>query len=227
MTGNISWKIHDILNHTVQLNTNTDLEWNVNSVGKIYINTTNVYNGLTAVEGYGLLNFGNNQFDVRAEAYSDLAYSTSSNYEYYTSPIDCLHYSASATNSATKNYVTCNITVCPGAAVTAGSCQTDYYYSAGYCTGNQYLRLFNSSGQQVAASAKACGNCSNIIYDAPQSSATCEKYTIRQGCDSGGSCTGVVAVKGASKLCRTVCVVTLLLLIVLFVIYTSTLQWNN
>lgn len=63
---------------------------------------------------------------------------------------DCPAYSVTQTNSDEQDYASCDVYACPGATLTLSGCNSD-------CVGDQYLRLFNSSGVQVCCSV-------NFVY---------------------------------------------------------------
>ena len=66
--------------------------------------------------------------------------------------------------------------------------------SSDSCFGDQFIRLFNADGLEVAQNDDGCDLCSAISYISPSDVGGCSKYTIRQGCFSSGSCGGQLQV---------------------------------
>ncbi|AKJ03807.1 trypsin domain protein [Archangium gephyra] len=104
-----------------------------------------------------------------------------------TSP-NSLPYSASNTNSAQQNTVNRIIALSAGQTLTLGTCGV----TGSSFSGDTYLRLYNSSGVQVALSDDACGGAgSNFTYTVPSGAGG--NYQLRAGCYSSYSCSGTVA----------------------------------
>jgi hypothetical protein len=101
------------------------------------------------------------------------------------SSFTCPYYSTSATASATVNIAFCLVTLCPGDTAYIGSCD------AGYCYGDQYLRL-SLAGLVIASSDDNCGSCSRIIHT--NMNLNCGVYTIMEGCAGNAACSGVVGI---------------------------------
>jgi len=53
--------------------------------------------------------------------------------------------------------------------------------------GDEYFRLFNSAGEQVAYNDDYCGLCSQITYVTTEG---CQTYSLHEGCYEEGSCSG-------------------------------------
>lgn len=100
--------------------------------------------------------------------------------------VTCPAFSASATSSATVNYVPCLISLCTGDVAVFSLCSS----RGGVCSGDTYLRLFTSGGNQVSADDDYCAPCSQITYTAT----ACDTYSLRQGCFGSGSCSGTTSV---------------------------------
>lgn len=98
----------------------------------------------------------------------------------------CSPYTATNTNSATRNTVPCTFQVCAG-SVLISSCTAQ----GGRCTADNYLRLYSSTGAQLAANDDSCGLCSQIAYTF---TGPCQNVTLQQGCFATGTCTGTVQV---------------------------------
>eukprot|EP00981_Chlorochromonas_danica_P002844 scaffold557_cov172-Ochromonas_danica.AAC.1 len=88
-----------------------------------------------------------------------------------------------------------------GTRVTVTSCGESG--SGGYCSGDQYLRLTDAYGNQLASSDNACGYCSRLEYTSWWGSPASLFY-IWQGCYSRYSCSGVVAVISSNILPNTI-----------------------
>jgi hypothetical protein len=97
-------------------------------------------------------------------------------------------YIASNTSSATVNTANHGIYLAAGQTLHIGTCGV----AGASGSGDTYLRLFNSSGSQVAANDDACGGLlSNLSYTVPAGASG--TYQVRAGCYSSGSCAGTVA----------------------------------
>ena len=113
-----------------------------------------------------------------------------------TLPMFCPPYTATNTNfGLDRNYVTCSITACGGSTLTVGNCAATDSPSAG-CVGDQLIRLFDSSGQQVATNDDYCGMCAQITYVVPGLPNECTTYVLREGCWGNSDCGGVMSVAG-------------------------------
>lgn len=108
--------------------------------------------------------------------------------------ITCASFSASNTAGTTQNYATCDFAVCNGDSITISSCG---------CTGDTYLRLYDSGGSQITYiddSGGQCGSCSVMSTPYVVSGSTaCSVITIREGCYGTESCSGTVTVSGVSE----------------------------
>jgi hypothetical protein len=96
-------------------------------------------------------------------------------------------FTASNTNSATKNTTNRSVTLAAGQTIDMGTCTV--LGSTGQ--GDTYLRLFNAAGQQVAANDDACDVLSYMRYVVPAGKGG--TYQIRSGCYGAESCSGTVA----------------------------------
>ncbi len=96
-------------------------------------------------------------------------------------------YSATTTRNAQQNYVSKTLTVCGNVLVS--TCPANN----GAFTGDTYLRLFDSSGQQIKANDddSSYSYCSTIRkwFD------DCDTVTIRMGCYRSSSCSGTAAIE--------------------------------
>lgn len=101
----------------------------------------------------------------------------------------CPTYSASNTASATSNVKKCDFLVCNSSTIQISTCSSDTNLAG--CSFDPYLRVYDESGNQVAANDDSCGQCSYIQFT---SSAQCQRYSIWEGCYSTGSCSATVAV---------------------------------
>lgn len=94
----------------------------------------------------------------------------------------------------------CGVTACAGQPFTVSLCGTQY--PGATCTGNTFLRLFDSTNSlQLAQNdngvAAGCGQCAQLSYSPPANSG-CQLYLIREGCSGAGACSGTAIVSGAS-----------------------------
>ncbi|HEX8701361.1 MAG TPA: C-type lectin domain-containing protein [Myxococcaceae bacterium] len=97
-------------------------------------------------------------------------------------------YTASNTSSATVNTFNYSVNLIAGQIFTAGTCGVP----GASGIGDTYLRLFNPSGQEIAAnddSKGSCGFLSNFSVIAPATGT----YHVRAGCHAGENCAGTVA----------------------------------
>jgi len=97
----------------------------------------------------------------------------------------CAPYTAAATNDATQNTVNCNFDVCPGKKIAFTTEQN--------CVGNTHIRLYDAAGNMLSASDNG-SQCSRLEY---QFTGHCQTYTLRQGCESTGTCSGTVMIENA------------------------------
>ena len=94
-------------------------------------------------------------------------------------------FSASNTSSAQQNTVDQYVWIQTGRKITVGTCGL----AGSSAVGDTYLRIYNSTGTQVAANDDACGSlASNLSY----TSTAYVSYRIRAGCYSSSSCSGTV-----------------------------------
>ncbi|MFY2562035.1 serine protease, partial [Corallococcus terminator] len=98
-----------------------------------------------------------------------------------------LAYTGSATNSAQTGTTNQDVTLTAGQSISFGTCTVTG--AAG--TGDTFLRLYNSAGQQVTSNDDACGSLSYANYTVPTGAGG--TYQIRAGCYGSSSCTGTVA----------------------------------
>ncbi|NTX11846.1 trypsin-like peptidase domain-containing protein [Myxococcus sp. CA051A] len=96
-------------------------------------------------------------------------------------------YTASATNSAQTGTTNQGITVAAGQSISFGTCTVTG--AAG--TGDTFLRLYNSAGQQVTSNDDSCGSLSYANYTVPAGAGG--TYQVRAGCFGNSSCGGTVA----------------------------------
>jgi len=104
-------------------------------------------------------------------------------------PQSCAPYSASNTNSGTRNTVACPLYVCPGTELTLYSCNGDGKSCDG---GDTYLRLTDGSGNELAENDDRCGLCSSITFRFGGDS--CQEYAVNQGCYGDEACSGTVQI---------------------------------
>jgi len=104
--------------------------------------------------------------------------------------VSCSSYSTSNTASATQNTVPCTFTAPPGVTILISDCSSSGCLSK---TSDQYIRLTDSSGNQLAYNDDSCSYCSAITYTTP-STGSAQTYTLNQGCYGSKSCTGQFAV---------------------------------
>ena len=111
----------------------------------------------------------------------------------------CNPYSTSNTFSATTNVAICVFDACGGSSLVISSCSSSSSgggNSGGSCSGDQYIRLYNEQGYEVASDddSGCSSDCSKIQYTTPAGSG-CQQYSLSQGCYSSESCSGQFAVK--------------------------------
>ena len=97
-----------------------------------------------------------------------------------------------------NNRVSCLVMACPGQSLSLSPAS----YDGGYCFGPSVvgLRLYDSSGNEVSLLTSWYLNeplCKMKYYYVPLSS-TCQVYTLSEGCEDSGQCSGQVSVRGAS-----------------------------
>lgn len=103
----------------------------------------------------------------------------------------CQSYFMSNSYSATVKYSVCSIpNICPGVTISVGDCGHS-------CFGDQYIRLLNSNGTEVANNDDGCGftafsSCSSLTFT--NTGTSCTKYTLLQGCFGEEACGGTMAV---------------------------------
>ncbi|WP_164017155.1 vWA domain-containing protein [Pyxidicoccus trucidator] len=97
------------------------------------------------------------------------------------------NYSAANTSNATVNTTNRPVYLRPGQRIQVGTCTVPG--SSG--VGDTFLRLFGSTGTQVALNDQACGNLSYISYLVPTTGAG--QSEVRAGCFSSLSCSGTVS----------------------------------
>eukprot|EP00597_Dinobryon_sp_UTEXLB2267_P015099 CAMPEP_0170119432 /NCGR_PEP_ID=MMETSP0020_2-20130122/14390_1 /TAXON_ID=98059 /ORGANISM="Dinobryon sp., Strain UTEXLB2267" /LENGTH=871 /DNA_ID=CAMNT_0010348797 /DNA_START=71 /DNA_END=2686 /DNA_ORIENTATION=- len=109
--------------------------------------------------------------------------------------ISCPAYTATNTYSATANYVPCSFTACAGVNLVISDCDPSRCSSG--VSNDQYIRLANAAGYDVALSDDSCSRCSKISYT---TTGACQTYTLKQGCYSSASCYGTfnIAATGGS-----------------------------
>ena len=108
----------------------------------------------------------------------------------------CHSYSTTNTNNAQSNYYTCTFYACPQSTITIAGCYYVNNLPVG-ATGDQYLRLYDESGNQVSynddGSPSSCGYSSYIVYTVP-STANCQTYSVQEGCYGSTTCSGTVVI---------------------------------
>lgn len=101
----------------------------------------------------------------------------------------CDFYSASSTHFAKHDTAICIIeNVCPGTFMVISDCD------ASSCTGDQYIRLYDSSNQLVMYDDDGCtvgsmSLCSSLSY--AYTGNGCQDFILKQGCYNEESCSGV------------------------------------
>ena len=90
---------------------------------------------------------------------------------------NCPAFSASNTNSAIFNYVTCGFYACPDTMMSIGNCNQNRTKGGSTCNGNQFLRLFTANGTQLAINDDGCGLCSYLSFS---TFLPCQTYSIHQ-----------------------------------------------
>jgi hypothetical protein len=90
--------------------------------------------------------------------------------------------------------VECSFYACHGDAVVVSLNTADS--PSIQCTGNTYLRLYDSSGAEVVANDDIGGDnlCSKITYTV--AAAGCQTFTVWKGCYSSNPCSGTVGLYG-------------------------------
>ena len=95
------------------------------------------------------------------------------------------------------NTATCGVTACAGVPFTISMCSARY--TGANCTGNTFLRLFDSSNTLQLAkndNALSCGYCSELRYT-PRANSGCQLYLLREGCSGNVPCSGTAVISGA------------------------------
>jgi uncharacterized membrane protein YidH (DUF202 family) len=96
----------------------------------------------------------------------------------------------SGTNSASQNFATGCVEVCPLDMLRFSACDGDVH-------GDTYFRLFDSSGSEVAHDDDGCGvrgGASIITHSIPANS-VCEQYCLHVGCYGSGACSADVTLQ--------------------------------
>jgi Dictyostelium (slime mold) repeat len=101
-------------------------------------------------------------------------------------PSGTFSYSASDTNSASQNTVNFEISIVAGQTLAVGTC--GLLGASG--SGDTFLRLFDPSGTEIAASDDSCGSLLSFIGVTATTTGT---FQVRAGCFSSSSCSGTVA----------------------------------
>ncbi|WP_408889149.1 trypsin-like peptidase domain-containing protein [Myxococcus faecalis] len=96
-------------------------------------------------------------------------------------------FSATATNSARTGTTNQDVTLTAGQSLSFGTCSM----TGASGTGDTFLRLYNSAGQQVTSNDDACGSLSHATYTVPAGAGG--TYQIRAGCYGATTCSGTVA----------------------------------
>jgi len=116
--------------------------------------------------------------------------------------ISCPAYTATNTNNALANYVPCSFTACAGVNLVISDCDPTRCSSG--VSNDQFIRLSNGTGTEVAMNDDTCSRCSKITYT---TKGACQTYTLKQGCFSTASCYGtfnIIATGGSiSRLAST------------------------
>ena len=128
-------------------------------------------------------------YEVRSGCYSSGSCSGTVVYNVIpAAKIEPLTYSASNTNSAQQNTLNRTFTLKAGDKLEVGTCTL----TGATASGDTYLRLFGTSGTEVASNDDSCGGVASYIqYTAP----TTGNYELRAGCYSSGGCSGTVVFK--------------------------------
>lgn len=110
-------------------------------------------------------------------------------YGYDSIIANCSSYSISGTsNSASNTYSSCNFTTCGGNLIEIYTGVLSPYTPT--CATDTYIRLFNSTNNEVAYNDDySSSGCSFISYSPPSDSA-CQLYTLHEGCYSNSICSG-------------------------------------
>jgi hypothetical protein len=83
----------------------------------------------------------------------------------------CNSFDVQNTQSATVNSAICYIQACSGDTIIASACNVDddsYLIFTEFCMGDQFFRLLDESGTEVASNDDTCSYCSEIEYDVPE-----------------------------------------------------------
>lgn len=96
-------------------------------------------------------------------------------------------FNVSNTNSAQQNTLDTRIPLNEGNTIDVGTCGVP----GGSASGDTYVRLLGPSNQLVALNDDACASlASHVTYTVPAGGTG--MYTVKAGCFSSGSCSGVV-----------------------------------
>lgn len=103
--------------------------------------------------------------------------------------VQCAPFSATNTNSAQQNTVSCTFTACSGDSFLISNC------GGSTCSGDTYIRLYDSNNNMVCSNDDYCGVCSQITYSVPSLPSQCSVYTLKQGCYASVLCSGTFLVQ--------------------------------
>lgn len=123
-------------------------------------------------------------------------FNTTDDFASLKSPVLCPAFTTGATNSASLNTHSCEFVACEASGSITISSDNKY---GGWCQGDQFIRLFDSHMVEVASNDDHDSNnlCSSLTYTVPTGSG-CQRYTLKEGCWSSDSCSGLFAVLGGS-----------------------------
>jgi len=102
-----------------------------------------------------------------------------------TTVVSCPKYTATNTNNAKTNYIPCYFTACAGVDLVISDC--DASRCSNGASNDQYIRLMNEKGNEVASDDDTCSRCSKISYT---TKGACQTYTLQQGCHGSSNCKG-------------------------------------
>ena len=117
----------------------------------------------------------------------------------------CPAYVAVSTDSDRLGWTACGIYACQGSSILVSGCPSSS--ASAICVGDQYLRLFNASGTQVAfndngPASSNCGLCLQLSFNATLPG--CQTYSLHEGCSGNGLCGGTITVTGNMSLAPAV-----------------------
>lgn len=105
----------------------------------------------------------------------------------YDAWTQCPEFETALTNSGITNTIACRFQICPSDQINFRMCS-----NGGSCGGDSFLRLYDSSNNEVFSNDDQCGLCSGgTVFGSGES---CGNFTLQQGCYSQGSCTGLVSI---------------------------------